>query len=212
MKVIKLCLCLFFLTFPAQAMVLLIDGDRGFNFENEYKEALQLAHQEFNYWDIAKKGTPPLIHLERHPLVVWITDGSQTSFSFEEAHTLAAYLQKKGKVIILGYNTGYALHDLWLDQAFFGFEYRGSTLDPVEIQQYTGQKNLLAKTDHVEVTRDGMTLYQIDGGPHNPLFGKPCAVKTMKTTWFGFDLTDIPTPFDRAELLDKAILDLIPQH
>ncbi len=209
MKILKFSLFLLFLTINAHALTLLVDGDRGFPFEYEYIEAFKLAGQKFTHWDVAKKGTPPLLTLEKHKVVLWITDGSNTPFSFEEAHTLASYLQKKGKVIVMGYNTGYALHDMWLDQAFFGFEYKGSTLEPVEIQEYTGNKSLSAKTDYVETQREGMPLYHIQGSFHAPLYGKVCAVKTSKTFWFGFDIKDIDSLFSRAELLDKAINNLI---
>ncbi|HLD74676.1 MAG TPA: hypothetical protein VJB34_07235, partial [Bdellovibrionota bacterium] len=42
------------------AQVLLVDGDRGFNYEKDYEYALQMAGISYTHWDIAKKGEPDL--------------------------------------------------------------------------------------------------------------------------------------------------------
>ncbi len=194
---------------PLSAQVLLVDGDRGFNYEKEYEYALQMAGIQYTHWDIAKKGEPNGIDLEKYQVTLWITDNSKYAFSFSEAQTLAHYLQKKGKVIVMGLHTGEALREVWLDQAFFGFNYEGSSLDEKELRKFIGSpggvQKLFAQTDYGTPSRDGYKYFEIQGDFHDALYGKSCAIKTSKTFWFGFDIKDIPDLFSQAQLLFDAV-------
>ena len=195
-----------FLIQPVFAQVLLVDGDRGFNYEKDYEYALQMAGIPYTHWDIAKKGEPDLLDLEKHHVTLWITDGSRYAFSFNEAKVLAHYLQKKGKAIVMGYHSGEALREVWLDQAFFGFSYEGSTLDKKLLRKFTGTHlTFLAQTDYGTQEREGYKYFEIEGDFHDPFYGKSCGIKTSKTFWFGFDIKAIPDLFSQAQLLFDAV-------
>ncbi|MBI2609231.1 MAG: hypothetical protein HYW47_06490 [Deltaproteobacteria bacterium] len=185
--------------------VLFVDADRGGHYETDYIEALNLANIPFTYWNVEKKGVPTLLDFQKHRVILWITDTSNTGIPFEGAYTLAKHLQLKGKVIVMGYQTGASLREMWLDEAFFGFKYEGSSTSEKEVAHKFREDSFNVRTDFVQETREGFSEYEIVGNFHDGLYGKTCAVKTQHTYWLGFDINDIESKFTRAQILYKAV-------
>ena len=89
----------------APAPVLLVDDERWYNYEDRYEEALADGGFYYDYWRTGyvggepMLGSPPLVVLQRYPIVVWWTGYDwYKPVTLEEEAALATYLDGGGRL------------------------------------------------------------------------------------------------------------------
>ena len=95
-----------------QGYVLLVDDDKGKNYETYFEDAIIASGYAYEYWDRSSEGCPSPEYMAAHAAVVWFTgDDSSTTLLPEDQSALATYLDNGGRLFITGQDIGYDIHD-----------------------------------------------------------------------------------------------------
>ncbi|HEC75802.1 MAG TPA: hypothetical protein ENI33_00895, partial [Thermoplasmatales archaeon] len=99
-------------TITTQGFVLLVDDDKGYNYETYFEDALMASGYMYEYWNRDSQGCPSPSYMASHMAVVWFTgDDSTTTLTSEDISALSTYLDNGGKLFVTGEDIGYDIHN-----------------------------------------------------------------------------------------------------
>ncbi|MCK5685841.1 S8 family serine peptidase [bacterium] len=90
--------------------VLLVDDDKGKNYESYFKEALDKLNVKYNIWDISKNSDINENDILPYFTVIWFTgDDSSSTLTANDTAMLTKYLKSGGTLFLTGQEIGYNL-------------------------------------------------------------------------------------------------------
>ncbi|MCK4461020.1 MAG: T9SS type A sorting domain-containing protein, partial [candidate division Zixibacteria bacterium] len=93
--------------------VLIVDDDRGEDYENVYIEAMYAEHIPHDVWHKLDEGSPSGDDLKRYPMVFWHTgDSAENIFTAADVAAMKAYLDAAGNLLLSSISGAKALNDL----------------------------------------------------------------------------------------------------
>ncbi|MEM2583089.1 MAG: CARDB domain-containing protein, partial [Candidatus Thermoplasmatota archaeon] len=95
----------------ALGYVLLVDDDKGDNYEIYYENALMAAGYVYTLWNRDAQGVPSPSYMATFTAVVWFTgDDYTTTLTAEDINALTTYLNNGGKLFITGQDIGFDIN------------------------------------------------------------------------------------------------------
>ncbi len=102
----------FSFTTNPRADVLLVDDDKGDNWQVYDEDALIRYGWSYSLWDYAHQGRPTLQYLQQYKVVVWDTaDGYPPIDDDDITQVLQPYLDNGGRLMMIGQDVGWAAFD-----------------------------------------------------------------------------------------------------
>jgi len=90
--------------------ILLVDDDRGEQYEKYFTSALEMKQKYAETWDVSIEGPPAADVLQHYRSVIWFTgDDRDSTLTAPEQAVIAAFLDGGGKLLITGQDIGYDL-------------------------------------------------------------------------------------------------------
>ena len=101
----------FSFTTNPRADVLLVDDDKGDNWQVYEENALVQYGWSYSIWDYARQGRPTVSYLEQYKAVVWDTADGYPPIDDDDVIVLQAYLDNGGRLMMIGQDVGWAAFD-----------------------------------------------------------------------------------------------------
>jgi hypothetical protein len=211
------------------ADVLLVDADRGQNYEQYYAEALSSLSKTYHLWDTQLNGSPgaDVRNAFTDHLMIWFTgDSSHTPLTPADQDNLLDHLLTGGKLFLTGqdiaeYYAGTAL----LDTLGVGFAQNTSTTivrgvtgnvisgGLILIIASSGGANNQTSSDVIQVTNPSVSLpifYYGSGTTYPAGIANFVPASLAKTVFFGYGFEAINDAAKRSQLLSR-ILDYLAE-
>ncbi|MEM3341144.1 MAG: NosD domain-containing protein [Thermoplasmata archaeon] len=129
--------------------ILLVDDDRGNNYEIYYNASLNSLGILYDYWNTMTNGTPDYPDLAPYPVVIWFTgDDWHYTMEKDEQASLEQYLDNGGNLFLTGQDIGYYLIADGNDDGVFYYNYI-----------------------HARYVTDDMDFYLLSGNDGDPVGG-----------------------------------------
>lgn len=194
------------------ADVLLIDDDNGANYEKLWMETLQSSDYKFDLIE-AGQTTPELTEVQKYNTVIWVTGGRRNDLSSTDTQLIKSYIDSGGNLLVSGEHTGSALNWGWVDDRYFGFEFRKNSFHDVRVVAEGGFVSSFEVSTDYGQPRDGRKLLgfvEQGGGGYDSEYGSmACGVTNRRyprrTVWLGFNLKDVWSNWDAKRLIEYVL-------
>jgi immune inhibitor A len=186
--------------------ILIVDDDRGGNYEELYSGDLHEKRAPFHLWEKAVQGTPPSSILGQYDMVIWFTGDSATEYlSAADVNAMKQYLDLGGGLFLTGQGLARELH--YQDSAFladylhcryggdfFWYQHTGIAGSPIgnslKIGYYSGCNQALSLSQHIIPEDGALADFKFDyGGPFYTSVSYSGSHKTVFFTW-GYEAID----------------------
>ena len=212
------------------ADVLLVDDDRGQDYETFYIGALAALGKTYHHWDVSVDGVPTAADRNAYPnrLLIWFTgDSSSQPLTAEEQASLLDHLNAGGRMFLTGQDIAETADSSALLNALgVGFKtnttitlVRGISGDPISsglnfVITSAGGANNQTSTDAL-VIRDSTrsaTIFHYGGGTTFPAGVRMADDSTQaRAVFLGFGYEAINDAGKRKTLMDRVLTYLLQQ-
>ena len=208
------------------AQILLVDDDKGANYETYYSTALNDYGYSYAVWNVLTQGAPATENLQPYEIVIWLTgDDSSTTLTSTDQANLTVFLENGGRLFISGQDIGYDvgstsfysdyLHAQYVNDDVNLYDLSGLTGDPItdniNISIFGGDgannqawpseisPNDVYATPIFYYNGDGVGAIRVDTG-------------TYRVVYFAFGFEAVNDRWDRLDLMYRIIrwLDIQP--
>ncbi|RKY95352.1 MAG: hypothetical protein DRQ06_03880, partial [Candidatus Hydrothermota bacterium] len=202
----------------SQGFVLLVDDDKGDDYESYYENALMASGYIYEYWDRSSQGCPDPSYMLSHMAVVWFTgDDYTTTLTSEDTNKLSTYLNSGGKLFISGQDIGY---DIRTDPFYSNYLHAVYNVDDTNIYDLIGQTgdpigdgltihissgdgaNNQNYPEGISTTGGSTPVFQYQGSSH---LGGLKYEGIYKVVYFGFGFEAINSMTDRTTVMQRIM-------
>jgi hypothetical protein len=182
-----------------KADILLVDADRGGNYEEIYMADLKNLWVPADIWDKSAKGSPSAMALNEYAATFWFTcDTSSDLISPADIEAMKSYLDSGGSLFLTGQGIANELHAE--DSAFledylharkgpdlFFFMHQGIVGSPIGdglVVRYNSSNNqVLGQSQEIVVIPDAMPAFRFDIGSQNTALSYSGSYKLVYFNW-----------------------------
>lgn len=170
-----------------QPRILIVDDDRGDNYEELYAGDIYYKRVPFHIWEKAVSGTPPDTTISKYSMVIWFTGDSTEDFlQADDIMAMKNYLDGGGNLFLTGQGLASELHaedsafladylHARFDKNLFWFEHIGIDGSPIgdglRVRYFSGAEQVFSLSEQVFVLEGALPAFRFDisGGGYSAL-------------------------------------------
>ncbi len=201
--------------------ILLVDDDRGGNYEGIYSGDLYKKWIPYHIWDKMSKGSPSDSVLDAYSMVIWFT--GDTSFNLlqpDDIASIKAYLDNGGHLFLTGQGLAHELffrdpdfleNYLWagVGNYYFHFIHNGVSGSPIgdgmQIRYYSSANQDVTESQQIEVIPPALAAFNFSGGGPSALSYDG----DYKLVYFNWGYEAIANEFVSYETRDSVLTNIL---